>query len=166
MERPQRNVVNNLSNDIFYQDCATVCAQLSCTASFDVWGFDAASDVPPTQLHSRAKWEKEIFRKGQRCIEKTQAPCQRETHSVAQSLALQMLAIGSVNGPHAYRLNPSIVRGLRSSRTVRQSVGVESGSSVVQRLESTVDMCGIQGFPLITAKCQSEDVAARKQNKA
>lgn len=63
-------------------------------------------------------------------------------------------------------LNPSIVRGLRSSLTVRQSVGVELGSSVLQRLESTVDMCGIQGFPLITAKCQSEDVAARKQNKA
>lgn len=95
--------------------------------------------------------EKEICRKekkmeGQRCIEKTQPPCQRETHSVTQSLALQMLAIGSVNGPHAYSLNPSIVRGLRSSLTVRQSVGVELGSSVLQRSESTVDLCGIQGL--------------------
>lgn len=103
---------------------------------------------------------------GQRCIEKTQPPSQRETHPVTQSLALQMLAIGSVNGPHAYSLNPSIVQGLRSSPTVRQSVGVELGSSVLQLSESTVAMCGIQGFPLITAKCQSEDVAARKQNKA
>lgn len=91
---------------------------------------------------------------------------ERETHSVTLSLALQMLAIGSVNGPHACGLNPSIVRGLRSSLTVRQSVGVESRSSVLRRSEFTVDMCGIQGFPLITAKCQSEDVAARKQNKA
>lgn len=40
-----------------------------------------------------------------------------------------MLAIGSVNRPHAYSLNPSIVRGLRSSHTVRGSVGVELGSS-------------------------------------
>lgn len=70
---------------------------------------------------------------GQRCIEKTQPPCQRETHSVTLSLALQMLAIGSVNGPHAYSLNPSIVRALRGSLTVRQSVGVESESSVVRR---------------------------------
>lgn len=77
-----------------------------------------------------------------------------------------MLAIGSVNGPHAFSLNPCIVRGLRSSITVQQSVGVESGSSVVQQSESTVNMCGIQGFSLITAKCQSEDVVARKQNKA
>lgn len=46
------------------------------------------------------------------------------------------------------------------------SVGVESGSRVLTRSESAVDMCGIQGFPLIAAKCQSEDVAARKQNKA
>lgn len=41
------------------------------------------------------------------------------------------------------------------------------GSGVrIQWLEFTVDMCGIQGFPLITAKCQSEDVVAWKQNKA
>lgn len=35
-EQPRRNVVNNLSNDIYYQDCAAVCAQLSHAASFDV----------------------------------------------------------------------------------------------------------------------------------
>lgn len=54
--------------------------------------------------------------------------------------------------------------------TVRQSYCTaecgSGGSSVVQWSESTVDMCGIQGFSLITAKCQSEDVVARKQNKA
>lgn len=66
---------------------------------------------------------------GQRCIEKTQSLCQRETHLVTQSLALQMLVIGSVNGPHAFSLNPSIVREVRSSLTVQQSVGVEFGSS-------------------------------------
>lgn len=44
---------------------------------------------------------------------------------------------------------------------------LERGSRVgIQQLEFTVDMCGIQGFPLITAKCQSEDVVAWKQNKA
>lgn len=64
MEQPQRNAVNNLSNDIYYQDCATVCAQLSHTASSDVWSFDAASDVPPTQLHGRGQREREICRKG------------------------------------------------------------------------------------------------------
>lgn len=61
--------------------------------------------------------------------ENTTSPCQREKHT--QSLALQMLAIGSVNRPHAYSLNPSIVRALRSSLTVRRSVGVELGSAAV-----------------------------------
>lgn len=135
MERPQRNVVNNLSNDIYYRVCATVSTQLSHTASFDVCSFDAASDVPPTRLQSRGNRKRKICRKGkkngggQRCIEKTQPLCQRETHSVTQSLALQMLVIGSVNGPHAFSLNPSIVREVRSSLTVQQSVGVELGSS-------------------------------------
>lgn len=140
MKQPQRNAVNNLSDDIYCRDCATVCAQLSHTASFDVLSFDAASDVPPTQLRSRGRRggrrggeKKKKNGPGQRCIEKTQPPCQRETHSVTLSLALQMLAIGSVNGPHAYSLNPSIVRALRGSLTVRQSVGVESESSVVRR---------------------------------
>ena len=55
MKQPQRNAVNNLSDDIYCRDCATVCAQLSHTASFDVWSFDAASDVPPTQLRSRGR---------------------------------------------------------------------------------------------------------------
>lgn len=32
-----------------------MCAQLICTASFDVWGFDADSDVPPTQERGRKK---------------------------------------------------------------------------------------------------------------
>jgi len=126
MEQPQRNVINNLSNGIYYQDCATVCAQLSHTDSLDVWSFDAASDVLPTQLQSqgRRKREKEIGWKGTETHrENTTAMPQRErvAHSVTQSLALQMLAIGSVNGPHAYSLNPSIVRGLRGSLTVRQS---------------------------------------------
>lgn len=68
-------------------DCAAVCAQLSHAASFDVRGFDAASDVPPTQLHSHGKRKRERFL-GQRCIEKTQPPCQRETHSVTQVISI------------------------------------------------------------------------------
>lgn len=51
-------------------------------------------------------------------------------------------------------------------RTARQSCCLCGSGVRIQWLEFTVDMCGIQGFPLITAKCQSEDVVVWKQNKA
>lgn len=44
-KQPHRNAVNNFSDDIYYVESATFCAQLSNAASFDVRGFDAASDV-------------------------------------------------------------------------------------------------------------------------
>lgn len=50
-------------------------------------------------------------------------------HTVALSLALQMLLIGSVKKPHACSLNPGIVREACSGLVVSWNVGVESGSS-------------------------------------
>lgn len=90
IERPRTNVRNILSSDIYYRVCEAVSAQLSHTPSFDVCGFDAASDVPPTRLQRRGNGkgricqQKKRFERGQRRIEKTQPLCQRNTlgHSV------------------------------------------------------------------------------------
>lgn len=58
MEPPDRNVV---VNDIHNQGCLTVITQPSHVAPFDVWSFDAASDVPPTQITKpRKKGEKKL----------------------------------------------------------------------------------------------------------
>lgn len=78
-----------------------------------------------------------------------------------------MTAIGSVNGPHASGPESEHCTSHCALLVLYGRVwecGEKPG--VVQRSESAVDMCGIQGFSLITAKCQSEDVVARKQNKA
>lgn len=108
--RPRTNVRNILSSDIYCRVCEAVSAQLSRTPSFDVRGFDAASDVPPTRLHRRGNGKGRICQqqgkkkkglKGDRDAQRKHNPSARETHSVTQSLALQMTAIGSVNGPHA-----------------------------------------------------------------
>ena len=58
-EQPRRNVTNYFSDDIYDGACATFCAQLSRTDSFDVRGFDAVSDVPPTQLQRKERERKE-----------------------------------------------------------------------------------------------------------
>lgn len=75
--------------------------QLRHTAALDVRSFEAA-----LRLQGRGngrKIHREEGKKGQRCIEKAQLSSRGETHTATQSLALQMLAIGSVNGVQAFR---------------------------------------------------------------
>lgn len=73
--------------------------------------FDVRTSEAALRLHSyRAEETGEKFTErgvwgggGQRRIEKTQLSSQGETHTATQSLALQMLAIGSVKGVQAFR---------------------------------------------------------------
>lgn len=67
MEPPDRNVAENVVNDIHDQGCSTVITQPSHVAPFDVWSFDAASDVPPTRITKpRKKGKKKKLRIGKK----------------------------------------------------------------------------------------------------
>lgn len=107
MGQPRRNVVNNLSDDIYHRAGA---AQHSRATRLPL----TSGALKRLRVHAyaatgprkRAKKSEETrgggVWKGQRRIEKTQLSGQGETHTATQSLALQMLAIGSVNGVQAF----------------------------------------------------------------
>lgn len=105
-------------------------------------------------------WKKEICRQG--CIEKMQPLSAREKHTQP------VISIADASDRKWEKASCIQPESEHCPRTTQQFYCMlQCGSGVrIQWLEFTVDMCGIQGFPLITAKCQSEDVVARKQNKA
>lgn len=104
--------------------------------------------------------KKEICRQG--CIEKMQPLSAREKHTQP------VISIADASDRKWEKASCIQPESEHCPRTTQQFYCMlQCGSGVrIQWLEFTVDMCGIQGFPLITAKCQSEDVVARKQNKA
>lgn len=125
--------------------------------------FDVASRVPPTQLLIRGNLEAKICGKGKR----TEMHRENTSYQPFPGSVISIADASDRKCEWASCISNEFEHCLRPAHWYYCTAKCGSlGSSAVQWSESTVDTCGIRGFSLITAKCQSEDVVVQKQNKA